>query len=216
MYPSLTGLGVYGGLVRYGTLSFSPTSPAQSFTEPLSVASVQTYLKIDSDDLTDQHLLDELSGLISASREQAEIKQNRDLVRKQYDLALDYWPDYSIPLRAPLLSVDLVQYRDSVGAVHTMTQGTDYIVDTSKQPGWITPPYNVVWPSFTPAPSSAILIRFTSGYQNTDPFWSDAGARLRLGMKRLINDWYSNRLPTGEVPADIEAILSYGALNSVR
>jgi uncharacterized phiE125 gp8 family phage protein len=210
------GLGIRGSFVPYGSLNFTVTSPPQSFVEPLTLAQVQSNLKLDDEDLTDEDIQDELRGLISAAREQAEIEQNRDLVKKQYDLTLDYWPPYRIQLRAPLVSVDLVQYQDYLGVVHTSNAGTDYLVDLAKQPGCIMPPFASVWPSFTPAPGSAILIRFTSGYTLADPFWSDAGARLRVGMKKLISDWFNNRMPTGEVPEDVLSILSYGALPRVR
>ena len=35
-----------------------------------------------------------------------------------------------------------------------------------KSPGLVAPPYNSMWKVFTPWPSSAILIRYTSGFAN--------------------------------------------------
>jgi uncharacterized phiE125 gp8 family phage protein len=164
-----------------------------------------------------------LTSLIVAAREQAEILQGRDLIRKQFDLCLDYWFNYRIELRDPLASVDLFQYKDSSGAVTVMTENTDFIVDTSRHPGFVSPPYNKTWPTFATWPSSAILIRFTSGYASGSPFWSDAGARVKNGMKLLINNWYHNRLPfekgmdaTAEYPYAVTACLSYGSLVRAR
>jgi len=96
-------------------------------------------------------------------------------------------------------------------------------VDTARHPGFVSPPYNKTWPTFATWPSSAILIRFTSGYAANSPFWSDAGARVKNGMKLLISNWYHNRLPfekgmaaTAEYPYAVTACLSYGSLVRAR
>src|SRR5450432_719100 len=78
--------------------------------------------------------------------------------RKQFDLSLDYWFNYRIELRDPLASVDLFQYKDSNGAVTVMAENTDFIVDTSRHPGFVSPPYYKTWPPFASWPSSAMLI----------------------------------------------------------
>jgi len=92
--------------------------------------------------------------LITGAREQAEILQGRDLIRKQWDLSIDYWSQFSVFLRAPLISVDLAQYKTSAGVVTPMVENTDFIVDTNKQPGMVIPPYNKTWPIFAPCTTS--------------------------------------------------------------
>lgn len=216
--------GLFGALVSYGTLNLTVTSPQQSFVEPITLAQAKSFLRLPPVSAAYSTQDDDITDMIVAARVQAELLQNRDLVVKQYDLSHDYWPGYYVELRAPVRSVDLVQYRDSNGAVHTMNVGTDYVVDLSKHPGSIVPPYNVVtWPVFMPWPSSAILVRFSSGMTRTDPFWSDTGAQVKMGMRQLISSWYSNRLPfergisaDTEYPYAITACLSYGALPRVR
>lgn len=212
--------GLYGGIDSYGSLNLTQQSPAQSFVEPLTLTEVLNYLRVaipESNDAENNEIL----GFISAAREQAEILQGKDLVQKQWDLSYDYWPSYRIMTRQPLVSVDLAQYKDSNGNVTAMAQNVDFIVDTSKGPGIIAPPYNKTWPTFTPWPSSSLLFRFTSGYSSTDPFWNDAGARIKIGMKLLISAWYNNRIPfeigaagAEEYPYAVTSCLSYGA--SVR
>jgi hypothetical protein len=68
-----------------------------------------------------------------------------------------------------------------------------------------------------------LLIRFSSGYAPGFAFWSDAGARVRIGMKRLISSWFNNRLPfekgmdaAAEYPYAVTSRLSYGALRRAR
>jgi uncharacterized phiE125 gp8 family phage protein len=226
-----SGWGAYSNILLYpaydgyGSLNLTQQSPVQTFVEPLTNAEMYSYLKIPARSPVDPEEDDYITSMISASREQAEILQNRDLVRKQWDLTYDYWMSYRVQLRAPLVSVDLAQYMDSTGAITVMTEGPngDYIVDASKQPGSIYPPYSKTWPTFTPWPTSALLIRFTSGYSNADPFWNDSGARIKTGMKLLISAWYNNRMPfekgaaaTQEYPYAVTSCLSYGSLVRAR
>jgi hypothetical protein len=75
--------------------------------------------------------------------------------------------------------VDLVKYRESSVAYAMLAENAGYMVDRAKCPGVIAPMYNTTWPSFTPRPSSAILIRFTGGYPPDSAFWSDGGCRLK-------------------------------------
>ena len=220
MYPPFgTGLNYFGA--SWGTLTLTETT--QAFVEPLSFEEAAAYLKLPSTDMTDPGVQAELTLFIQAAREQAEILQNRDLVRKQWDMSRDYWPYGEVELRPHLVSVDLIQTKDIDGNVSTLTENTDYVVDTSKHPGLILPPANQPWSVFVPWPSSSILIRFTSGVAPNSVFWQDAGTRVKIGMKYLIAEWYTNRMPlergraaANEYPDPITACLSYGAVPSVR
>jgi len=217
--------GLYGG-ATYGTLTLTDASPAQTFAQPLDTDETMKFLGLELDDEN----RDMVEGFIKGALVQAEICQNRDLMIKQCDLSRDYWPlgptwrQTWVELRAPLVSVDLVKYQDSNGTWTTLTEGTDYIVDASKQPGIIAPPYNHWWPLYTPWPSSSLLIRFTSGMAPDSQFWTgEHGSNVLIGMKMLVRDWFDNRNPrvlgrgetlampfAGEDP--ITLLLSSGAL----
>jgi uncharacterized phiE125 gp8 family phage protein len=210
-------------MTPYGSLNLTETSPAQSPTEPISLSEAKEHLTLPDRSPTNADEDTLIESFITGAREIAEILQGRDLVRKQWDLSMDYFWCHQIECRAPLVSVDLVRYRDSGGAYTTLTENTDYIVDTAKQPGWVLPVYNVQWPSFTPWPSSAVLVRFTSGIAANDAFWNDAGARIIIGMKLLVSLWYNKRLPfsdstTGvsESPYAVTSLLGFGARKNVR
>lgn len=209
-------------LAGYGTLALTAASPVQSFTEVLTRADVRAYLKLPDREPPDQAEDDQLDQFIVAAREQAEILQNRDLVQKQYDLSRDYWPGYAIKLRSHLVTVDLVKYRDNNGNYTTLVENTDYIVDTSKEPGQIVPPYGTIWPAFTPWPSSAVLVRFTAGLSSTSAWWDGEGARVKVGMKLLISHWYNGRIPfvegrgtVQEFPFAVTQCLTQGAVPRV-
>jgi uncharacterized phiE125 gp8 family phage protein len=219
----LANSGLYA-LDPYGSLSLTESSPPQSFVEPLTVAEMKAYLKLPAtrspvDPAEDQ----EIADFISAARIEAEVLQGRDLVRKQWDLSLDYWLESIIRLRAPLVSVDLIQVKDSTGAVSALVENTDYITDLAKSPGLLAPPYNSTWRNFTPWPSSAILIRYTSGMSGSSVWWQADGMTVKAGMRRLISDWYNNKLPfektrepATEIPFGVTAALSQGAVRIIR
>jgi uncharacterized phiE125 gp8 family phage protein len=204
----------------YGTIELTVSSPAQSFCEPLSIAEVREFLKLPESSPADENEAALLESFVIGAREVAETFQNRDLTMKQYDNLMDYFR-YEIELRTPLRSVDLIRYRDSDGNYTDLVEGTDYIVDLAR--GLVMPPYGESWPSFTPWPSSAVLIRFTSGYAEDHPFWSHAGQRVLTGMKQLVSAWFHERLPfelsnlaIQEYPFSVTSLLSFGALPRVR
>ena len=222
-YGTYGNLGLYGSLVPYGSLKLTETSPAQSFTEPLSLSEVKAYLKLPERSPVDSVENLELTQFIVSARVQAEIMQNRDLVRKQWDLSLDYWPAFRIELRDPLVSVDLLQRKNSAGSVTAMSINDDFVVDSGKHPGCIQPAWNKTLPTFAPWPSGAILLRFTSGYAHDSVFWSNDGVLLKQGMLMLVSAWYNGRLPfvlgansAIEYPYAVTSCLAQGAIERAR
>ena len=218
-YNTYRNLGLYGALDVYGSVQLTETSPPQAFVEPLTLDEVKSFLKVPARSPADTLEDALISSLITGARARAEAEQCRDLVRKQIDLSFDYWPSYRIVLGAPLVSVDQFSYLDSDGNTTILTKNVDFIVDNAKQPGLVTPPYNKTWPTFSPWPSSSILLRFTSGYGPNALFWSDLGAHVKNGMRLLISDWYHNRLPFDapkeQYPGAVNTLLSYGARTRV-
>jgi hypothetical protein len=230
----------------YGTLQLTQESPRRVFAEPLTLAQAKKFLELPERSPQDPEEDALIGGLIVAAREQAEILQGgRDLIQKQFDMGMDYFSyvpnlpyisgafgstsfnfvgqgslSSEIQLRQPLISVDLFQYKDSDGVIHALVEDVDYIVDPAR--GLVMPPYLKLWPVFTAWPSSAVLIRFTSGLSPTDPFWSDAGQRILIGMKHLISHWFTGRLPfesgssAMEFPYTVTSLLSAGAIPRVR
>lgn len=202
----------------YGTLTLVEHSPEASLIEPLTLTEIKSYLKLPEMSPAETDEDDLLETYIIAARETAEILQNRDLILKRYQLAFDEFPE-QIELRAPLRSVERVRYRDSDGDYTVLVEGTDYIVDSAKQPGLILPVYGESWPSFDAWPSSAVEILFTSGYDADHIFWGSSGQRVLQGMKLLISHWYNGRLPfenrpgtPEELPFAVTSLLSFGAI----
>lgn len=163
-------------------LKLTVTSPAQTFTEPLTLQEVKEQLEIPDTDTTRDLLI---SAYIIAAREVAEECQQRDLVSKQWDMWLSGWP-YYIDLREGVVSIDTFRYRREDGDYVSMTATTDYIFDSAL--GRLVPPVNGLWPTATLWPISAIEITFTVTAQAVSE-------KLKRGMLFLITMWYQNRIP---------------------
>lgn len=163
-------------------LKLTSTSPAQTFTEPLTIQEVKEQLEIPDTDTTRDLLI---SAYIIAAREVAEECQQRDLVSKQWDMRLSGWPCH-IELRDGATSIDTFRYRREDGDYVTMTATTDYIFDSAL--GRLVPPVGGLWPTATLWPISAIEITFTVTAQAVSE-------KLKRGMLFLITQWYQNRIP---------------------
>ena len=198
-----------------GVLELTDASPAQTFVEPITLATIKNFLRIPDTSPADTTQDALLEAMITAAREIAEAEQGADLVSKQWDLRLYDFYDYEISLRYPLQSVELVQYKDDDAATTTLSEGTDYLVD--KPSALVMPLADDTWPSFTPYDNSSVLIRFTSGYSSTHPFWSGPGKIVLQGMMQLISAWYYARMPWTvgeighEVPYAVTVLLRHGA-----
>lgn len=203
-------------MLNYGIITLAVASPAQTFTEPITLAEAKAHLNLAAQSPTDSAEDDLIESFITAAREVAEAAQGRELCPKQYDLALDCFPGV-IELRRPLVSVDLVKYRDSTGAWTTLTADDDYIVDLTR--GFVMPPYSESWPSFDAWPTSAVLVRFTSGPAADDIYWSGPGSVVRVGMLALVSHWYMHRdldSVTDDIPRGIMRCLEMGAVPRAR
>lgn len=135
---------------------------------------------------------DLLEEQITSSREDVEDYTRRKLITQTWDYYLDTFPNKNY-IKIPygnLQSVTYVKYTDSDSTVTTMTETTDYIVETNGEScGRIVLPYGVSWPSFTAYTSNPIVIRFICG-------WEDANAvpkKIKSAIKLRGTDLYENR-----------------------
>jgi hypothetical protein len=134
------------------------------------------------------------------------------------------WDLHGIRLLAPLVSVDSVTYTDSTGTVTTMVEGTDYLVDTWKEPGLICPVSGGQWPAQSLWPTSAIHVQFTAGYVPDAAAYAAANPTLAPapqvrknichGMMMLVSQWFADRVPydairfVSEPPFAVAALFS--------
>jgi uncharacterized phiE125 gp8 family phage protein len=133
-----------------------------------------------------------LTVLISTARQQAEAYLKRALITQTWDGYLDEFPaGNAIVLPwGKVQSVTSIAYTDSDGTATTMTVTTDYIVDTTQDPGRVVLPYGVTWPSFTAYPSNPIAIRWVCGYGATA---ASVPAAIRTAIKMIVADLWAER-----------------------
>lgn len=127
--------------------------------EPVSVAEVQTSLRVDSD--ADEDLV---TALAVAAREWCEAATSRAFVTQTWRLRLDAWPaggSFLIP-RPPLVSVSSVSYIDAAGVSQTWAS-SNYIVSADLEPARLSLASGSSWPT-TAARPDAITITYTAGY----------------------------------------------------
>lgn len=185
------------------------TSPPQGFaSEPISVADAKSWCDIPDADTTRDLLI---GTLISAAREVAELRQGRDLVVKYWELTTDCFPCH-FQLRENASSVDSLRYRDSDGVWHDLTQDMDFLFDSVE---WtVGRTYGGSWPSFTPYPTSAVVLRYTVTPPTPDQ-------QVLMGMRYLVSQWYVNRIPAEAAGSTIQqfpyclGLLDHGKVEAV-
>jgi len=155
--------------------------------EPVSLAAMKNYLRVDIDDDDDF-----ISTLISVARERAEDMTGRCLLAQEWTFSMDRFPcywgegrgegffgqhhefhqslfrrnDLAITLpRGPVISVESIQYVDNTQTLQTLNPES-YEVDYLSQPARITPVYAGSWPTAL-WDTNSVTIMFTAGYQQT-------------------------------------------------
>jgi len=128
---------------------------------PVTLDQVKDHLRIT-------HSNDEpyLQALIAAATDKAEQYIRRRLITQTWKIFLNDWPngDEIILPFGQLQSVTHVKYKDTDGTQSTWNSSTEYIVDTSTDPGRIVLAYGKEYPTTTLYPSNPIEIQFVCGY----------------------------------------------------
>jgi hypothetical protein len=180
------------------------TETAPPAVEPLSLAEIKTFLRIDHS--TDDSLV---TGLISAARQICESVTGRSLITRSYSLYLDHWPGttalgwwdgvqegadiilnggvLNLP-KPPLLSVTRINIYDA-GNAATEFAAANYFVDTAGNPGRIVLKEGVL-PPLPGRAANGIEIQFNAGYGAAA---QNVPAMLRQGIKQIIAHFYEHR-----------------------
>lgn len=176
------------------------TAPTQ---EPMTTAEAKTHLRLDTSD--DDAYVDEL---ITAARKWVEGQTKRSLVQTTWDQKIDYcWPTKGgIPHirleKNPVSSVTSITYFSGASPNPTLS-ASDYTVVSREYGSYITPAYNVTFPTPRWVPE-CITVRFVAG-STSSPL--DVPEPLVHAMKVLIAHWYENR-EVGSIPPMVESLIS--------
>lgn len=166
-------------------------------SEPVSLSEARDQMRLPIPGDTASHMNDNyLQTLITVAREYVEQVTGRVLVSQTWDMWMDRWPrgiSIEIP-KPPLQSVTSLTYTDVDEAGYTLTEGTEFTVDTDSEPGRIVLDYDETWPTEMLHPNNPIKVRFVAGYASVP-------AGIKHAIKLLISHWDRNRQPLAEVHA---------------
>ena len=151
---------------------------------PVTLDEVKSQLRIlheDEDAL--------IRSYIDAATYQAELICDRQLLQATYVLKMDAFPDEIRLPMPPCISVTSIAYVDTSGTTQTLS-ASNYLVDTSHEPGRIVPVYGGVWPIVRGMPND-VTVTYEAGYASA----SAIPKNIKLGIIHLIAHWYENREP---------------------
>jgi uncharacterized phiE125 gp8 family phage protein len=170
----------YTGSKRYIRVACKTLVAACEFGVAVLVKDAET----DDDDL--------LADILDAAVDHVEDITRRILLTSTWDYSIQDWPDGDriILPGGNLQSVTSVIWKDTDGTETTLTENTDYLVETNgEQCGAIVLPYMDTWPNGTLYPSNPIPIRFIAG-------WTAAASipsKIRTAIKMICGDLWENR-----------------------
>ena len=149
------------------------TLVSESTTEPVTVAELKTYLRMESTDSTAEDGL--LGSYITVARKQAEHLTRRSLVAATWQIRFDDFLNSTqiIELPKPPIStastnVTVTYIEDTTAGNSTTVGSTVYTVDFYSEPGRIYPAYDNEWPDSIRDQKNAITVQFVSGYSTTN------------------------------------------------
>ena len=158
--------------------------------EPVTLAEAKLYLRIDVDD--DDALV---TDLIQAARESVESFLGRRIIEATLDLFMDRFPQTIVVPFPRLQSVVSINYFDTAG-VSTLLPAADYLVDTSSEPGRITPsPDALIWP-VPEVRTRAVTVQFVTGYGTSV---DDVPSGVKTAIKLMVADMYEHRETQSEI-----------------
>jgi uncharacterized phiE125 gp8 family phage protein len=174
--------------------------------ECITLAVAKAHLRIDS---TDEDA--SITAWITAAREWCENYQNRTYITRTRTLKLDRFPGNSEYIELPyppLAGVTSIAYLDSAGASQTLALTTDYLVDTTTEPGRVYLPHGKTWPDVYDQ-LQAVTITYPAGY-GTLP--ANVPVRYRQAILLFVGHCYENREAVGEVGHIAGAPIPFGVM----
>lgn len=169
------------------------TLVSESTTEPVTVAELKTYLRMESTDSTAEDVL--LGTYITVARKQAEHLTRRALTVKTWALRFDDFINSTqvIELPKPPLStastnVSITYIEDTTAGTSTTIGSTVYTVDVNSEPGRVYPSYGNEWPDTIRDQKHAVTIQYVSGYST-----SNIPAPVTQWIKMRALDMFENR-----------------------
>jgi uncharacterized phiE125 gp8 family phage protein len=149
-------------------------------TEPVTIPQAQAHLRVTGDDAY-------LATLISVARRLCEAYSGLSFVEQERTIILDSFPSGEIIVPyGPVSSVDSLTYKDTDGETQTLTEDTDFTVDTNSDLCRVSPIDS--WPLADNA-INTVTIGYTAGLDATSRDLTIARQAILMQVASL----YENR-----------------------
>lgn len=179
--------------------------------EPLSLAEVKLYCRVDDDITVDDALID---ALIVAARQRLDGYSGilgRALISQTWRLDLpQFWNVTRLPL-PPLQSVTSVKYYNTSDVLTTVATSVYEVITSGTTGGHIHLLGDQSWPSDIDTDrAEPIQITFVAGYGDS---WNDIPEPLKLAMAYIVTHHYDNRESVkegsmSEVPETTQSLIA--------
>lgn len=188
------------------TYEYSVKVTAEPATEPVTLTELANHVRNEVGNLEAESGNIDLN--LKAARTNIERLTGRALITRTQRLSIEDWLPYEIAVPdPPLIAVSSFAYTDTNGDAQTLTENTDFIVNTEQEPGIIKAHRDVSWPSLQTGIYRAAQITYTCGYGAA----SDVPAELRQAILLMAGHWYKFREPivTGTIATKIEMTVKH-------
>ena len=172
---------------------------------------------------------------IQSAREQVEADSERCLMVQEWELAMErfmaptsFYSGNLSPMtyncraielrKVPVIAITGFSYWNTAGALTSMVENTDYLLNIASEPGLITPPAlgqlpanSTTWPLMNPR-LRGVVITWTAGYASA----SAVPGIAKQAMRMLIAHWWRNREATGERPNKDHDRAYGGLINALK
>jgi uncharacterized phiE125 gp8 family phage protein len=165
-------------------------------TPPVTTDEAMLAARIDGSD--DRQLIE---GLIDAAVEYVEKRQWSQLVTAEWEMRMNRFPCDVIDLHPNPVQEAEISYVNTAGQTVTLTENTDYVLDTNCQPAVIRPAYNKSWP-VTRGYANDVTITLTCGYGTA----FDVPPTIKEAIKVLVSHWYEG-CADSSIPMAVDALL---------
>jgi len=159
------------------------TAPA---SEPITLAEVQTHLRLDTTDSSEDSLINQL---IPSARKKAETYIDRALINTTFIWYFETFEDKMVMPIGNMSSVSSVKYLDTDAAEQTLASSV-YQVDTKHQHGRVVLDDAQSWPSVHGVKVNPIYIEFVAGYGATA---ADVPDGIKDALLRMVGTLYEMR-----------------------
>lgn len=172
-------------------LRCSVVSTSTSTDEPVSLADMKLWLRLDTADTAEDGVV---QALIATARQKVEERTNRAFITRVFDGVADCAPAGSGPVKLPrspvinVLSVKGFALSDLTDTGGTAMSSSSYYVDTLSEPGRLVP-VGVGWPTAT-RQANGFIVRFTAGESTSEAGVSE---RSKSEIKQLVARLFEHR-----------------------